>query len=218
MNRKLFLLAIATLLVMHVNSLAQSQDLKKFEIAGEFSSIQREGFGQTDSEAGVGARFTFNLSRSLAFEAAGYFFPVKCVICEHGGTMSQVVAGAKYGKRFEKWGIFAKARPGIASFSQGEFNPFLISPTGPIGVESNRLTPFALDVGGVLEFYPTDRIVTRFDAGDTIIHFGRRTTNGIGFNFETNEYFLIPRTRPARTSSPAPPGWGEAMGVQGAPR
>jgi len=109
MNRKLFLLAIATLLVMHVNSLAQSQDLKKFEIAGEFSSIQREGFGQTDSEAGVGARFTFNLSRSLAFEAAGYFFPVKCVICEHGGTMSQVVAGAKYGKRFEKWGIFAKA-------------------------------------------------------------------------------------------------------------
>jgi hypothetical protein len=28
-----------------------------------------------------------------------------------------------------------------------------------------------MDVGGVLEFYPTRRIVTRFDGGDTMIHY-----------------------------------------------
>ena len=39
-----------------------------------------------------------------------------------------------------------------------------------------------MDVGGVVEFYPSKRIVTRFDAGDTIIHFGRRNMNTIVFD------------------------------------
>ena len=29
-----------------------------------------------------------------------------------------------------------------------------------------------MDVGGVVEFYPSSRIVTRFDFGDTIIRYG----------------------------------------------
>jgi hypothetical protein len=200
MNRKLFLVAIATLLVMHVNSHAQSQDLRKFEVGIEYANLAREAFGQHQMEAGVGARFTFNLNRIVAFETAGYFYPHQCNFCPNGGNVSQVVAGAKIGKRFEKWGIFGKARPGVVSFSQGEFIPIIINPFGPIEGRSNSVTSFAADLGGVLEFYPTDRIVTRFDAGDTIIHFGRRTTNGVGFNFTTNEFFLIPITRPARTT------------------
>ena len=35
----------------------------------------------------------------------------------------------KVGKRFEKWGIFAKARPGAISFSQGAFD-IIPSPAG----------------------------------------------------------------------------------------
>ena len=31
-------------------------------------------------------------------------------------------------------------------------------------------TKFAVDLGGVLEVYPSNRIVTRFEAGDTLIH------------------------------------------------
>jgi hypothetical protein len=31
-------------------------------------------------------------------------------------------------------------------------------------------TGFSLDVGGVLEFYPSKRITVRFDAGDTIVN------------------------------------------------
>jgi hypothetical protein len=40
-----------------------------------------------------------------------------------------------------------------------------------------RLTNFAFDLGGVLEFYPSKRIVTRFDAGDTLIKYRRRDSN-----------------------------------------
>ncbi|HEY1403911.1 MAG TPA: hypothetical protein VGB05_07290, partial [Pyrinomonadaceae bacterium] len=39
----------------------------------------------------------------------------------------------------------------------------------------HRETHFTTDVGAVLEFYPTRRIVTRFDAGDTIIRYGDTT-------------------------------------------
>ncbi|HET9527277.1 MAG TPA: hypothetical protein VFO99_13980 [Pyrinomonadaceae bacterium] len=200
MKRRFLLLAISSLLLIPSNVVAQTQDLPKFEIAGEFSTLERDGFGNKQTEPGVGARFTFNFNRSLAFETAGYFFPRQCNLCRNEGSVSQVVAGAKIGKRFEKWGIFAKARPGVVSFSRGEFNPILITPTGPIAIQTNRITSFATDFGGVLEFYPLPRIVTRFDVGDTIIHFRRRTTNGVIFNPTTGEFDLFPFVRPARTT------------------
>jgi len=70
----------------------------------------------------------------------------------------------------------------------------------PAQFESNRLTTFAMDVGGVVEFYPSKRIVTRFDFGDTIMHFKRRNLNLILFDPATNA--LTPATIPvpARTS------------------
>jgi hypothetical protein len=107
------------------------------------------------------------------------------------------------GKRFENWGIFAKARPGVISFSEGTFDAFPIS-TGPgpfpIQFELSRLTTFAMDVGGVVEFYPSKRIVTRFDAGDTIIHFNRRTSNTVLFNPIDNSFTSAQITTPARTT------------------
>ena len=38
-------------------------------------------------------------------------------------------------------------------------------------VEFNGRSNFAVDLGGVVEFYPSRRIVTRFDIGDTIIRY-----------------------------------------------
>ena len=37
-----------------------------------------------------------------------------------------------------------------------------------------------MDIGGVVEFYPSRRIVTRFDAGDTIVHVKRQTVRRSG--------------------------------------
>ena len=200
MNRRLVLLAISLLVLTRVEALAQTPELPKFEIAGEFSTLERDGFGGGQTEPGVGVRLTYNLNRSFAIETAGYLFPRRCDICQNSGNASQVVAGAKVGKRFDSWGIFAKARPGVVSFSRGEFNPIVVSPPGFIDVETNRITSFATDLGGVLEFYPSPRIVTRFDVGDTIIHFRRRTVNGVTFDPVTQQLSLFPFTRPARTT------------------
>lgn len=202
MNRTTFLAAVIGIFLLHSTAFSQSPDLPKFELAGEFTTFERESFDNR-TEPGLGGRFTYNLNRVFSLEAAGYFFPKQCFICGNDGRVIQAVGGVKAGKRFEKWGIFAKARPGIVSFSDGEFS---LLPVGPvtqgttIEVIRNRVTSFATDIGGVVEFYPSKRIVTRFDAGDTIVYFTRRTTNVFQFDPVTSTSFIGPITRPARTT------------------
>lgn len=202
MNKTRLLAVIIVVCLTQSHAFSQDQELPKFEVAAEFTSLERDAFQRQRTEPGLGGRFTFNLNKTFALEAAGYFFPKRCFDCENNGRVLQTVGGVKVGKRFEKWGIFGKARPGIISFSDGERN---LSPTGPfpqfpLEVTFNRVTSFATDIGGVVEFYPSKRIVTRFDAGDTIIHFTRRTTNDFRFNPITNLFEVGPVTRPARTT------------------
>ena len=201
MNRKAMQLVFVCLLFVS-NAFAQSQDVPKYEVGVEFTTLERGQFGSKSAEPGVGARFTYNLNETFAFEAAGYLFPDRCSGCLNGGRMHQIVAGVKAGKRFEKWGFFAKARPGVVSFSQGKSEVVSIPPGGPFPFElvASRTNHFAVDVGGVVEFYPTRRIVTRFDVGDTIIHFGQRLRTLGGFDPVTGvpQFFIF--TQPARTT------------------
>jgi hypothetical protein len=194
---------IAAFLILFAQSQAfsQSEEVPKFEVAAEFTTLERDAFnGRT--EPGFGGRFTYNLNRVFSLEAAGYFFPKRCLTCRNNGRVTEALGGAKVGKRFDSWGIFAKARPGVVSFSEGEFNILQVppSPSFPIEFERNRLTNFATDFGGVVEFYPSKHLVTRFDAGDTIIHFTRRTFNVLQFDPLTSTFTLLPVTSPARTT------------------
>jgi len=201
MNRTLFVVAV--ILMMQSQALAQTAELPKFEVAAEFTTLEREAFQQRRTEPGFGARFTYNLNEVFSFEAAGYFFPKKCTQCRNGGNVAEGLAGVKVGKRFEKWGIFAKGRPGAISFSQGALDVIVLpgsSPFGPVDFKFKRLTAFALDVGGVVEFYPSKRIVTRFDFGDTIIHFNRRNMKTAVFDPVTNTLSPGTLTIPGRTS------------------
>jgi hypothetical protein len=201
MNKTVFVIVVICL--VQLQALAQSEELPKFEVAGEFTTLEREGFFDRRTEPGLGGRFTFNLNKVVALEAATYFFPKKCFQCRNAGTIVEGLGGVKVTKRFEKWGIFAKARPGVITFSEGTFDarpPIVGFPLVPIQFEFSRLTTFAMDVGGGIEFYPTKRIVTRFDVGDTIIHFNRRTFNTVLFNELTNTFTPATFPIPARTS------------------
>lgn len=198
MTRTRVFTAMIVMFLMHSQALAQSQDVPKFEVAAEFTTLERDDFrGRT--EPGFGGRFTFNFNRVFALETAGYFFPKRCTDCREPGRVTQVLGGVKVGKRFEKWGIFAKARPGVASFSEGAFD---VVPEGLnfFELRRKRVTSFAMDIGGVLEFYPSKRIVTRFDAGDTIIHFRRRTAEFEIVDPVTGLLQVVPFISPARTT------------------
>ena len=197
MKRVLFLFVM--IFLVQSQALAQSNELPRFEVAGEFTTIEREVFFDRRTEPGFGGRFTYNLNEVFSLEAAGYFFPKKCFQCRNPGTITEGLAGVKAGKRFEKWGVFAKARPGAISFSKGTFDVLSLAvpfPFTPTQFELKRLTTFAMDLGGVVEFYPTKRIVTRIDAGDTIVHFNHRSMDTVLFNSITNEF--TPATIPIR--------------------
>ena len=201
MNR--FLIGLLTALLLqsqaYSQSTSQTNETPKFELAGEFTTLARESFGGR-TEPGGGVRFTFNLNRMISFETAGYFFPKQCIECISNGNVTEVVGGVKIGKRFEHWGIFGKARPGVVSYSRGKFNvvPNPGNPGFPFDFVSQRVNSFAADLGGVVEFYPSKHLVTRFDLGDTIVHFGPRHVEAIILNQTTNTFGLMPFTLPSR--------------------
>ena len=202
MNRTSLFAAVLSIFLLPLVALSQSQDLPKFEVAGEFTALERGEFTGRRTDPGFGGRFTYNLNRVFSLETAGYFFPKGCFDCRQNGKVTEVVGGVKVGKRFDSWGIFGKARPGVISFSQGDFD---IVPTGgggafPFRIESDSLNAFAADLGGVLEFYPSKRIVTRFDVGDTIIHFPSRRRNFVQFDPVTGGFNLVPFNVPSRTT------------------
>jgi len=201
MKRKLFPFAIACLLLAQSNALPQSQSnpLPRYEVAAEFSTLGRNSFSGSRNELGGGGRFTFNLNEIFALEGAAYIYPRQCFACSENGAMSEAVAGVKIGKRFNSWGVFGKVRPGLVSFSKGKTDITVTNPTLPsFDVKQDSLTSFATDVGAVLEFYPSPRIVTRFDAGDTIVFFRRQRQDVVIFD-PAGQLQVFPITRPART-------------------
>jgi hypothetical protein len=139
--------------------------------------IQPTEFKDTRTQAGFGGRFSFNVTPNFALEAQGDFFPRDSTLFNSGragGRTLQAQAGVKLGKGFEHFGLFAKARPGVVSFSKTlSFDGLDTSQGFPFPIfHLERRTYFSFDLGGVLEFYPSKRIVMRFDGGDTMIRYG----------------------------------------------
>lgn len=194
---------VACLFLATVETRAQSSpdEVPKFEVGVHFTSITKPDYNGSSTEPGLGARFTWNLNRSVALEAVGNLFPHSCNFCggnlgDNSGIIKQGLFGVKAGKRFEKWGIFAKARPGVVTFGRGN-TIYTINGTGPsASIQARRegVSNFAADLGGVLEFYPSKHIVTRFEGGDTLIHYGSRSSNYLVFDPTTFSPGLLPFT------------------------
>lgn len=194
----MFLAAILTVFALHTQQARAQSDDRKVEIGGQFSFLQvptltANSTGivcvtipcptnaltrHTHTDFGFGPRVGYNATTYLTLEAEMNFFPRDRDL--NGGRKVQGLFGAKAGKRFEKAGVFAKARPGFVRFSRGDFigSPLAICPAVfplPIGCfQPVAKTNFAIDIGGVVELYPSTHTIIRLDAGDTIIRFGAR--------------------------------------------
>jgi hypothetical protein len=167
-------------MVAFAQTKADADDPPKFEIGAHFTALVLDG---ERTEPGLGTRLTYNLTKSFALEAEGNVLPHNSRFANfrNGGRAVEGLFGVKIGKRYEKFGIFAKARPGLISFSAGKGGYVATGQGGsfPFRFRTDTATHFATDLGAVLEFYPSRRIVTRFDMGDTIIRYGSSTFNGL---------------------------------------
>lgn len=184
-------------------SQAPDADGRRFEVGGQFSLLNISTFRNRpttnvpclvypcpgdsildrsrEAEPGFGGRIGYNITNSFAVEAEVNFFP-----SEHRfnvGREIQGLFGLKAGHRFEKVGVFGKIRPGFLSSRTSEFRArrdvaciTIFPPPATCFDETvRRATNLAVDIGGVVELYPSKRTVLRFDVGDTIIRFGQRS-------------------------------------------
>lgn len=148
----LFLAFTFTNLTAQTSVALDSAETPRYEVGGHIFSFKgRElGFGW-----GMGGRFTYNLNKHVALDnEVNLFLPD-----EGPPYATEGLFGVKAGVRNKHVGVFAKVRPGFQT-------NFVVN-----GREQAR---FALDVGGVAEFYPNRRLVLRVDAGDVIIPFGNK--------------------------------------------
>jgi hypothetical protein len=89
-----------------------------------------------------------------------------------GGRMSVALGGVRARVSGNRFGFFAKARPGVVSWSRAfrGVNVTKISDvayyTEPV---NGRRTDFAIDLGGGFEFYPNPRVALRTEFGNTLI-------------------------------------------------
>jgi hypothetical protein len=119
---------------------------------GAFLTVPKLGDTFQTKPIGFGGRFSYNLTNYLALDSEGAYFPY---YFEDFGQ-AQAFFGVKVGKRFGPVGLFAKVRPGL-------FRDFVARP------DRRHQNFFALDAGGVLEVYPSERFLLRLDIGNTTV-------------------------------------------------
>lgn len=147
----LAIIAVALFVCFNVKQAHAQSDTPKIEVGGQATALH----GDVGTGGGVGGRFTYNLTEHFSVDTEVNVFFVE----DGDSTSTEGLFGVKAGKRWQRVGLFAKARPGFIT---------------NVGGRDARL---ALDLGGVVEFYPSRHTAIRIDAGDTIIRLNDSFSN-----------------------------------------
>ena len=171
-------LSSCALFCLAIPSIAFAQSDSRLELAGQATMLRLNDLG---TSAGFGGRVTFDLTNLVAIEAEVNLFPSEKITQPMGGLTAgtarlayhrrrtDLLVGAKVGHRGERFGLFARVRPGVARLTDrglgcdGEVCALILV------ARPQYRTEFAFDVGGTVEFYPSARSVARFDLGDVMI-------------------------------------------------
>lgn len=114
------------------------------------------------NEQGVALTGSHFLTHWLALDSSILYLPRgDTPSVQDGGSQLQFFSGAKFGIQRERYGVYAKFRPGLISISH------VASSDGAGRIADN----FAGDLGAVVEFYPARQFVLRFDLGETLIRY-----------------------------------------------
>ena len=169
-NRILSITALICIVPAFV--LAQSSDDRKLEVAAQLAVTDLAELETTD--VGFGGRFGFRATDLLTFEGELNFFPSD-IPDEVPVSSSRLegLFGVKIGPRFDRFSVFGKVRPGFVQFGEAsEPIPCILIYPPPLSCAlAAGETVFALDLGGGLELYPTERSLVRFDVSDLMLQY-----------------------------------------------
>jgi len=160
-------------------AMAQSSPRQTLAVAGQ-TTLLRPSDAATTS-IGVGGRITWDFLPWASTDVEAAFFPRDTFEVHsrglNGETLrlayhrrrSDVFAGVRAGVSGNRFGLFGKVRPGFTRL-QDKGLQCVGSPCAlALFLRPEYKTEFALDLGGIVEFYPTRRTVARFDLGDEMI-------------------------------------------------
>src|SRR6478672_4027354 len=157
--------------IVFLSTLAAAQDSPgRFEAGTAFSTMHMPGI----SVLGPALEGDVNFGRHFALDGAASWFPNST----RGQSAATGFFGAKAGIRTQRFGFFAKARPGFMTFDNAFRGETIILTPAPNGMGSvssissfrfGRLTQRALDLGGVAEYYPARHWAFRWDLGDMLL-------------------------------------------------
>lgn len=150
--------SLTAVLLLIAEAVQAQSSVSKFEVGGQLSIIDmRESI--REKPPGAGGRLTYNITDQIAIDTEVNYFSTS----EVDLNRTQGLFGVRVGKRFgsPSIGLFAKARPGFMRF-HGDRLP---------GVRVDGTTKLALDLGGIVELYPSDRVIMRIDVGDAMIFY-----------------------------------------------
>lgn len=200
-NRCLVVTFAVLLFCLCAVSATNAQDTPRVEIGVQVTALDLGDFKLAvpdlgDSQRGAGGRVTVNLNDNLSIEGEFNTFPnnFRLTLPQLGNLVrreltrdrvDQFLFGIKLGARSDHFGIFAKLRPGyvrsvLQDETTGNTNPTL-------NTMFRTTSGWALDVGGVFEFYPSRHTMIRLDAGDTIIRYETKSQT-TGTTTTTNKF------------------------------
>ncbi|HEX8147198.1 MAG TPA: hypothetical protein VF591_08470 [Pyrinomonadaceae bacterium] len=160
-----FALLFVTLVAPGLARAQSPAEKHKFEAGAVLTALDMRDATRS-KPLGAGLRFAYNFHEYAAFDSELVHYPESP---SGGYGETQGLFGVKAGRRFGKVpvGLFVKARPGFVKLGNDvtRYNPTFAE------------TRFALDLGGVLELYPSGRAIARVDYGDTLIFFGDAPVN-----------------------------------------
>jgi hypothetical protein len=174
---------LSCLCLLLLSPLCRAKELPARFEAGPLFTYLRVPFSppiNDQNQVAIGGRLSWNFSRHFGLDGEIDASPVRTpylTTSYQGGYLLQSFFGIKAGKRWGRFGMFGKFRPGLNSYSR------VITGISQSSVQLSflfgRRTDPAFDVGVITEFYVSRRILLRYDFGDTIIHYNSGSVGAI---------------------------------------
>jgi hypothetical protein len=164
--------ALVAVSAIAVPDTVNAQTSDRFEVGAQFATMRLSGLDATD--AGFGGWTSWRLNERFSLEGAAEFFPNGKNDVTRGGRKFHALFGPKALWRTSRVGVFAKTRAGVARVGEGRSGVracILIFPP-PEGCFEGE-SRLALDLGGGVEFYPTDESTIRVDVSSMATRLGR---------------------------------------------
>jgi len=169
------ILLVSLFLTFAASAMAQQNVAPRIEVGPEINSIYLPTgfFGSVNYQIGLGGAFAFNFNRFLGLDGSISITPTSPSTgsSNAGGRLTQLNIGGRVGVSKRRFALYAKVRPGFASFG----NVIRQINVQTFQFTNGRLTEPSLDVGGIVQFNLSKRFALRYEAGDTLIHYGSRT-------------------------------------------